>query len=144
MNSTNPPPEDTGVTAPAFAPVNCGRTKARAHDSDGPSREPSSAPFSPARHTASPEKIGKIFPRQVRSLSELTRGQRKFFDAVARGERAQFHRSVIEPIEGMPYGKPGGLVRFVGSFRLVGRNSYNALDFVLTDEGVALTERVPS
>lgn len=60
---------------------------------------------------------------------KLTKGQREFFRAVATGERACFHRRVIEPLERL------GLVWFTGGFRLLGCNSFSATKFVLTEDG---------
>jgi hypothetical protein len=67
---------------------------------------------------------------------KLTKGQRDFFAAVACVERGCFHRRVIEPVERM------GLVLFVGGFRLVGRNSFPADKFVLTEDGVSLADQM--
>ena len=56
----------------------------------------------------------------------LTKGQRDFLGAVRTGDRRTFHKRVIEACEDL------GLVVYVGgqAFRLVGRNSYPANDFV--------------
>lgn len=75
---------------------------------------------------------------------KLTKGQRAFFTAVATGARGMFHRSVVEPIEGLPYGKPGGLVSFTGRYRVVGCNSLAAGDFILSAEGRAALAKSPT
>lgn len=57
--------------------------------------------------------------------AKLTKGQKRFYDAVRQGSGEQFHRSVIEPLEHL------GLVRWQGGMRLIGCNSFSASRFII-------------
>lgn len=75
---------------------------------------------------------------------KLTKGQAKFFKAVCDRAGGIFHKRVVEPIEGLPFGRPGGLVRWTEGTRLVGCNSFSADRFRLTEEGERLRAALTS
>jgi len=70
----------------------------------------------------------------------LTKGQRQFLMAVADGVPALFHKRVVEPIEGLPFGRADGLVSWIGGFRVAGCNALSSSRFCLTEAGLAFIE----
>ena len=62
---------------------------------------------------------------------KLTKGERDFLTAIRHFPGRSFHRTVIERCERK------GLAFFIGGTpRLIGRNSYSAVHFALTQEGL--------
>lgn len=66
---------------------------------------------------------------------KLTVKQRAFLTAVSDGTSVVMHRCTVEPIEGPPYGKEGGLIEYIGGIRVAGCNGLWSRDFALTAEG---------
>lgn len=66
----------------------------------------------------------------MKEQDNLTKGEREFVIAVAYRLLQSFHKRIIERCE------LKGLVRFCGGMRLVGRNSFPATYFHLTQRGL--------
>lgn len=65
----------------------------------------------------------------------LSPKQRAFLRCVRDRVPENFHRRVVEPIEGPPFGDGHDLVTYIGGLRPAGCNSLHSLDFVLTFDG---------